>query len=166
MNAHPALATEEDFDKFFAAVEAGETLTKAAKKVNWSLNQLKYRIDKDPELLERLVEARRIGAQANEDDGRALIRRRAHEDDASAQMVGHYLTIVVPGFRDAKVAPASQPAMLAKTENEGGMPVNLDNVLAIMAEAGLRAHLTIEPAEADGSSTALPGPGLLPAPSD
>ena len=161
--AHPALIEKQELDLFLDAVRAGDTMTVAAKKAGWSLNALRNRIDRDPDLSERFAEARGVGTHARADLVDEKFDAWVDEEKASPAIRIVWAKRWNPGYREkVEVTGAFVPPA---QKDEDDWTVNLENVLGIIAEAGVK--MTLEPAkEENGPSRDVPGAALLPAPPD
>lgn len=162
---HPGLIDAQDVRTFLDAVRAGDTQTNAAKKAGWSLVQLRRKLDRDDDLAKEFADARQTGALARAD----TVDQRFDEwiDDPKCAPA---LRIVWakrwhPGYREKIEVSGAYVAPQGVKQSE--WQLDMAKVAAVLAEAGVKIGLTIEPAEgADGPSDDVPGPGLLPAPAD
>lgn len=161
--AHPALIDREELDLFLESVANGDTMTAASKKIGWSLTAIRNRIDRDPRLSERFAAARNVGTHKRADKVDERFDTWIDEQNASPAIRIVWAKRWNPAYREkVEVSGAFVPP---PAKGEEDWTVNLENVLGIIAEAGVR--MTLEPArEDDGPSRDVPGPAVLPAPAD
>lgn len=162
---YAGLMTPEDMSKFLERVQAGDTLTKAAAAINWSLASVLNRINRDEKLSERYAQARTVGAVAKADQVDGRMEELVYADSPNAAIVNRWAGRHHPGYRERTEIIGAYTG--PQHAGQRSMPVDMHEVAAILAEANVR--MTLEPAEQAqevvelGPAQDVSGPELLPA---